>query len=174
MKDSPQSPFSQVSGKAGVGLAIVLIDGRIGVDGAIIALAQDKLCMHDVQIAMEIGPARPLHAVVRPQNLSAISQLDALIWLSAGMRGGKRLVPGGMPVLCEDDVLEMCGEPIDEGDKLIAARNGKASARTEIVLNVNDQQNISGPNGGILHRDVSLIGTPAHRSRCRCELANHA
>src|SRR5436190_1423664 len=99
-----------------------------------IALAQDKLCMRDVQIAMELGPARSLHAVVRPQNLGAISQGDALVWLSAGMGGGKRLVPGGMPVLCEDDVLEMCGKPIDEGHNLMTARNGKASARTEIDL----------------------------------------
>ena len=47
-ENSSQSPFPQISGKTGVGLAVVLVECRIGIDVAMIALAQYELGMRDL------------------------------------------------------------------------------------------------------------------------------
>jgi hypothetical protein len=40
-------------------------------------------------------------------------------------------------------VLEAWGQPVDHRHDLVAARNGKTAARTEIVLDIDNQQGIS-------------------------------
>ena len=50
-------------------------------------------------------------------------------------------MPGGMPVLGQDNVLEIFGEVIDEGNHIIASRHREVSTRTEIILNINNKEN---------------------------------
>src|SRR5206468_1065864 len=54
----------------------------------------------------------------------------------------KRLVAGRMPVLGQDDMLEAAGERVDDRHYLVAARHGEGAARTEIVLDVDDDEDV--------------------------------
>ncbi len=51
---------------------------------------------------------------------------------------------GGVPVLGEDDVFEALGEAVDEGDDLVALGNGERAAGAEVVLDVDDEEGVSG------------------------------
>src|SRR6516162_512341 len=99
--------------------------------------------MRDIEARMERRPLRALDAMVRPQDLLTIGKLDRLKRLFAGMRAGKRGVSARMPVLGQDDMREFAGQPVDHGNDLVALRNGKRAARTEIILHVDDNQYIS-------------------------------
>src|SRR5262245_8751813 len=59
------------------------------------------------------------------------------------MRGGKRAVAGRMTVLGQHQVAEAAGEAIDVGDDLVAVGNGELSARTEVVLDVDNEQDVA-------------------------------
>ncbi len=50
---------------------------------------------------------------------------------------------GGMPVLRQHDVAKPRGEAIDDRHDLIAARHRERAARTEIVLHVHDDEDVS-------------------------------
>jgi hypothetical protein len=110
--------------------------------------------MGDLQVAAKIGPERRLHAMIRPKNLRTVRDLHSLIRLPAGMTGGKRLVAGGMPILGQHHVLESCGQPIDEGHNLVTGGDWQPSAGTEIVLNVDHQENITCGGDGILRHSL--------------------
>ena len=47
---------------------------------------------------------------------------------------------GGMPVLGQDNMFEILGEIIDEGNDLIGIGHGEISAGTKIILYVNDEK----------------------------------
>jgi hypothetical protein len=48
-----------------------------------------------------------------------------------------------MPVLGQDDMSELRGEPVDHRDDRVAVRHCERPARTEIVLHIDDHQNIA-------------------------------
>ena len=48
-----------------------------------------------------------------------------------------------MPVLGQHHMLETPGQQVDHGHDLVAARNRKTAARTEVVLDVDHQQDIA-------------------------------
>jgi hypothetical protein len=54
-----------------------------------------------------------------------------------------------MPVLSQRDMLETLGKPVDYRDDIVAFGHGQASARTEIVLNVDDEQQVV--SSGLYH-----------------------
>ena len=56
-----------------------------------------------------------------------------------GCEDANELVAGRVPVLRQDHVPEAAGETIDGRYDLVAVRNGKLSARTEVVLDVDNQ-----------------------------------
>ena len=45
-----------------------------------------------------------------------------------------------VPVLGQDDVLEIMHELVDDGHDLVAARDGERAARAEIVLQIDNDQ----------------------------------
>jgi hypothetical protein len=45
---------------------------------------------------------------------------------------------GGMPILRKDDTIDMLRQLIYERNDLVAFGYGKASARAEIILNIDD------------------------------------
>jgi hypothetical protein len=104
-----EAALPKVSGEPGLRPAVVLVERRIGIDLTMVALAQHQLRMGNLQIPAQFGALRPLNAVVRPQDLRAIGDVDRLIWLAPGMRGRERLVRRRMPVLCEHHMRETCG-----------------------------------------------------------------
>ena len=60
----------------------------------------------------------------------------------AGVRAGEGLMPGSVPVLGENDVLEVRRDVMDDRDDFVAAGHGQCPAGTEIVLNVDDEENV--------------------------------
>ena len=48
-----------------------------------------------------------------------------------------------MPVLGQDDVRELAGEPIDQGNDRIPVRHRERAARAKVVLHIDDDQNLA-------------------------------
>ena len=113
------------------------------IDRAPEALSHDQLGMRHVELRVKARPRRSLHAVVRPQNLRAVRDLDRVERAPAGMRAGERSMPGGMPVLGQDHMGEGSRQPVDRGDDRVAVGHRERAARAEIVLDIDDQQNVS-------------------------------
>lgn len=143
-EEAIEAAFVQVSGKPGGGEVIVLQKGRVGVDMAAEALAEDEFCLGNVERGMEGSAGRALDAMLGPERLRPVRSLDHLKGLLARMSGGKGDMTGGMPVLGEDDVVEFFAESIDQRDDLIAISYRKRSAGAEVVLDVDDQKRIAG------------------------------
>src|ERR1035441_427118 len=93
---------------------------------------------------MERGARSVLDAMIRPQRLPAVGRCYRLVGLCAGVRAGKGDVAARVPVLGEDYMIESCGERVDGGDDLVAARNRQAAAGAEVVLQIDDQQRVGG------------------------------
>jgi hypothetical protein len=64
-----------------------------------------------------------LQAVVGPKGLRAIGGFDGFVGLF-GVGGGEGNVLGGVPVLGEDDVVELLRQGVDGGDYGIAVCYG--------------------------------------------------
>lgn len=48
-----------------------------------------------------------------------------------------------MPILCQDHVLEASGQPIHDRHDLVAMGDRKRPIWAEVVLNVDDEENVS-------------------------------
>ena len=55
-EDPPEAALAQIAGEAGMGLAIVFVERRIGIDVAMIALAQNQLGVRDLQVLRGTRP----------------------------------------------------------------------------------------------------------------------
>src|SRR5215467_6635115 len=99
--------------------------------------------MRDIETGVKRAALRSLHAMVRPQNLLAIRHLDRVERLLAGMRTGERGVPRGMPVLGQDYMRESGSQLVDHRDDRITIGNRERSAEAEIVLDVDDQKDLT-------------------------------
>ncbi len=51
---------------------------------------------------------------------------------------------GWVPVLGEDDVLEVRGESVDDGDDCVSIGNGEPPAGAEVALDVDEEQKVGG------------------------------
>jgi len=73
-----------------------------------------------------------------------------------------------MPVLGEDDVLELAAQPVDERNDLISAIDSECAAGAEVVLEIDNKKYI----GGLADFHVSQSGTGVRsgvNGRCRVE-----
>lgn len=123
---------------------VVLEEGGVAVDSAAESFSQDQLSVGDAEARMEASSGSALDAMVRPEGLGSIGDLDSTEGAGTRMRRGEGDVSGWMPVLGEDDMLELLAEPVDEGDDLITVFDGERSAGTEIVLQVDDDERVGG------------------------------
>src|SRR5882724_3989609 len=135
-----ESALAQIAAEAGGGLAVRFEERGIAVDLAMVALADDELCLRDLQILVQLGAASSLDAVRGPKHLFAVGQAGGLEGLAPGMGGGERDVVARMPVLREHDVRKAAGEAVDDGHDLVALRHGERAAWHEVVLHVDDDQ----------------------------------
>ena len=95
---------------------------------------------------MKPGPAGSLHAVIGPQHLFAIGELDGLHRTAAGMAAREGEMARRVPVLRQHDMAEAFRNAIDHRHDPVAFRHGQRAARTEIVLHVDDQQHVGSPS----------------------------
>ena len=93
---------------------------------------------------------RSLHAVVRPQHLPTVVHFDRFERLAARVAAREGKMAFGMPVLGERDMLEAPRQRVDGRNHPIALGDRKRAARTEVVLNVDDQQQVAN-RIGIVH-----------------------
>src|SRR6516165_6035153 len=80
-EDSRQAPLAQITGKAGGGLAVVLVEGGVGIDRRSEAFAQDELGVRNLQVVVELRTGRVLNAMIRPQDLLSVVDRDGLEWM---------------------------------------------------------------------------------------------
>src|SRR5204863_3567708 len=71
-----EAAFAQIAGEAGRRLAVVFPKRRIRVDRRVIALADHELDPRDSEAGMECRPFGALHAMIRPQRLRSVIELD--------------------------------------------------------------------------------------------------
>ena len=91
-----------------------------------ISLAQNQFRLRNIQIHPEFGATCSLHAMIRPQDLLAVIDIDEVIWLAAGMRGGEGTVSSRVPVLRENDMRKTTCDAVDRWDDLVTGRTAKA------------------------------------------------
>ena len=104
--------------------------------------------MRNLQAVVELGARRALHTMIRPQNLRPIGERDGLERAPAGMRRCKRVVAGRVPILRQHHVAETSRDAIDDRHDVVPIGDGKLAARTEVVLDVHDQQDVAVSDGG--------------------------
>ena len=85
-----QTALAQVADEAGGRRAVGLVERGVGVDALAVALPDDQLRVGNLEIGVQLGIPRPLHAVIRPQHLTAVGELRRLEGLLAGVRGRER------------------------------------------------------------------------------------
>ena len=66
--------------------------------------------MRDLEVPVERGAGRALHAMVRPQDLRAVGSRDGVVGLLAGMAEAKDRWPARVPVLGQHDMAEARGQ----------------------------------------------------------------
>ena len=140
-EDRLQTALRKISAQAGRGFAIRLEEGRIAVDVSMVALTDDQLCVRDRDVRGDVGARGSLHAVVRPQNLAAVMQRNAVERAFAGMGRSERHVVRRMPILGENHMSKKPGKAIDHRNDLVALPDGQAPARQEGILHVDHEQN---------------------------------
>src|SRR5690242_3224708 len=99
--------------------------------------------MRDIEIVMKVRSSRSLHTVVGPQDLLAIRDIDRVEWIFARMGTGEGCMAARMPVLRQNDMSEFGGQPVDRGNDQVAMRHREHAARTEIVLDIYDDEDIA-------------------------------
>ena len=145
-EDALQAALAQISREPRLGLAVVLEEGRIGIDVGPEPLADDEGGIRHRQLVVELGAGRALHAVVRPQHLRAVGELHQIVRRGAGMDRGKGLVAVRMPVLRQHHVGEGARQAVDQRHDLVALGHGERAARAEIVLHVHHHQHVGVPD----------------------------
>ena len=106
------------------------------------ALADDQLGMRDVEIGVERRARRALHAMIRPQGLRAVIEVDRLERRPAGMGAGERDMARRVPVLRDDDMREAPRQPVDDRHDRVAMRHGERAAGAEIALRIGHDQHV--------------------------------
>ena len=108
-----------------------------------IALAQHELGVGDAQILVEFGAARGSGRNDPAKGSAAHSRRDRLVWLLARMRATQTTDGRGMPILRQHHVREPLGQPVDQRHDLVPARDRQPPAGTEVVLDVDDDEDIA-------------------------------
>src|SRR5262245_5570602 len=170
-KYAREPALAQIARKPRRRFPVVFEEGRIRIDVQPESLAQDERSVGDSKRGMQPGARRSLDAMVRPERLQAIARLNRLIGTSAGMRGSKGAMPRRMPVLCQDNVVELAGKPVDGCKDFAALRHRKLAARTKIILNIDDQKDVGRCDGkGALHKILPLTDVQAQKHWASCPI----
>ena len=155
--------FAQPAGQPGArpraGRTVVFLEGAVGVDARIGALADHHVDAGPVHRGMQCGAGSALHAMVRPQRLRLIVELDQLERRAPRMRAGERNVAGRVPVLRGHHVPEPAGvEQLSHaGNQRVAVVAGQRAAGHEVRLQVDHDQGgmaqVEGGHGGVRLRN---------------------
>jgi hypothetical protein len=98
--------------------------------------------MGNLQLVVQSSASGVLHAVVRPQDLCAIANIDGLKVLLP-MRGCERLMTARVPILRQHHVFKFCRQPIDYRHDLVAPRHCQIATRAKVILQVDHKKDIA-------------------------------
>ena len=137
---------------------VVFEEGGVTVDVAAEAFAKDEFGVGDVERWVEGCAFGVLEAVFRPEGLRAVGSFGHFVRLLV-VRGGEGDVSGGVPVLGEDDVVELLREGVDDGNYFVAFGNGERASDSvdcgaEVVLYIDDEEGVGGLE---LHDDDFIL-----------------
>ena len=118
------------------------------------AFAQDEFGQGQVERGVKLGAGGALDAMVGPERLGAIAQLDFFERALSGVGAGEGGMRGGVPVLGEDDVPEFGSDAVNDGDHRVAVGYGQRATGAEVVLHVDDNEDVL---GGDLHIGLRLV-----------------
>lgn len=156
-EEAGEVALAEVPSEAGGCGVVVLEEGGVAVDVAAEAFAEDEFGVGDGEGGMEGCAFGVLEDVFGPEGLGTVGGLNGLVGLgvrmSCGVGGGEGNVLGGVPVLGEDDVVELFCEGVDEGDYGVAVWDGQCAAGHEVVLDVDDEECVGGLE---LHSDLMV------------------
>ena len=141
-EDTAEASFAKIAGEAGGGLLVVFEEGGVGVDSGTEAFAEDEFGGCDVEAGMELCAGSALNTVVGPESLRPVLHICLLERLLAGMAGGKGCVVCRMPVLGEDNVVEVWDEAVDGRHDSVSARYGETAAGAEVALDIDDEEQV--------------------------------
>ncbi len=102
------------------------------------SLPQDQLGLRQSQRRMKLRTPSSLNAVVRPQRLRPVGQLNRLERLLREMGAGEGMMPRRMPVLSEKNMLKGRSNPANDLDDFVTSSHGKSSTRAEVILHIDD------------------------------------
>src|SRR4029079_331448 len=131
--DAALPPIAQEARRSFV---VILEKGRIGVDLRTKTLADDEFDAGNVESLVEARAFRLPDAMIGPKCLRAVGHRDLGKGRFARMARCERRVALRVPILGQDDMAEIAGEAVYDRYHLIAARNGEAAARAEIILQI--------------------------------------
>ena len=131
----------EIGGKSGRGFAVGLGESGIAVDVLVESLANDEFGLRNREVLRKRGAVGALHAVIGPQHLLAVCEIDGFERLFAGMDG------------CERDMARRYASPASSrhwrsplamrlitGNDLLAVLHGEAAAGQEAVLDIDHQK----------------------------------
>ena len=118
-EEALETALAEVAGEAGGGDVVVFEKGGVAVDVAAEAFAEDKFGVGDREAGVEGRSFSVLEGVLGPEGLRTVRGFDGFVRLF-GVGRGEGDVGGGMPVLGENDMVELLREGVDDGDYGVA------------------------------------------------------
>jgi hypothetical protein len=130
---------------------VVFEEGGVAVDVAAESFAKDEFGVGDFERRVEGCAFAVLEAVFGPECLGAVRGFDYLVGPCV-VGGGEGDVPAGVPVLGEDDVVELLREGVDDRNYFVAFGDGERASHSvdrgaEVVLYVDDEEGVGGLKG---------------------------
>ena len=92
---------------------------------------------------MKRGTLSSLDAVIGPKDLGSVVEFDRFEWRGACMAARKRTVAHRVPVLGQNNMIELFREAVDYRDNLVTLRNLQRASRTKVVLDIDDQKKVA-------------------------------
>jgi hypothetical protein len=118
----------------------VVEEGAVAVDVAVGALEEDAVDAAGVEAGDELGAARFLHAVDRPEDLRQTVEVDHVADLLSRMICREAAVVARVPVARGNDEIECPLHAVCDGDDGVAALDGECAAGNEVVLKIDEDQ----------------------------------
>jgi len=123
-----------------MGLSVSLHECRVAVDVFAKTFADDQIGLRNFDVLGDLCAFGVLHAMVWPQHLVTIANLDHLERLLVWIARRERHVVVRMPVLRHHHIVEAFGDAVDYRNHLIAVFHRQAAAWQEAVLHVDNNQ----------------------------------
>src|SRR5258705_8083126 len=98
--------------------------------------------MRNVEGGSKLRAGRALDAMLGPQNLRAVMELDRRE-VRTTMARCKGMMAWRMPILRQHDMRKLPRNTIDQGNDRVTIGHRQSAARHEVVLHIDDEKNVA-------------------------------